>query len=532
MQTMLAGLLLQTVPRFLMSPQGQKAIGQGLDFLGLLHESLKESQFIQEKKEDILENLFQEGRLSFLNRDDSSLTAEESQKENQIISELFSLLMALEEEGEEVTSEVLANLWDKGVQITSGQEEELPEEVLSSLRNELGNLPGERLEDLPDALLSLMAQELQDVLKTHGKDLWDQLAEDEKLNRITRLMNFLREGRIMSGLKENVKPLIEDLEGRLLQERMLPFFKTPAGKEITALETKIPEGLVEEKESLMRAFKTYREAQAAGQPAEERVYETVKALLHPQKENHLLGDSQTELLKKALAMEREGLRDISADETLEKKTYSENPRLETTILPQKDRQFSSRQENSGKPTTESDLLRIPQAEFRPQAVQQGEGEMQNSYEHSPKNPGDIQAGRPSVQASGFQAEDVFQQIIAQARVNLRGREGEMEIQLKPEYLGGVKMRVAVEDGQLRAHFTVETPLIRDLLENNLPVLREALMREGLSYPEMDVNVQEEGSHSSFAYENSGEERIAQEFIPEEEEVLVEGLQSNRVDYRV
>ncbi len=132
-------------------------------------------------------------------------------------------------------------------------------------------------------------------------------------------------------------------------------------------------------------------------------------------------------------------------------------------------------------------------------------------------------------------QEVFQQIVDQARLTLRNREeGTMEIKLRPEYLGGLRMRVALEDGQLRAHFQVENHLARDILENNLTNLRDTLSREGFTFDDVDVNVQGEGSEGSGREEGEPEESDLERDEKQEplNESLYSVLERNQVDYRV
>jgi len=183
--------------------------------------------------------------------------------------------------------------------------------------------------------------------------------------------------------------------------------------------------------------------------------------------------------------------------------------------------------------------------------QQGNNSRKNSFGQTNERPTDFQFDpfqnyhRPETRPPNIEAArtidasnrtpDVFQQIVDQARLTLRNREeGTMEIKLRPEYLGGLRMKVVLEDGQFRAHFQVENHLARDILENNLTNLRDNLSRVGFTFDDVDVNVQGEGSESSgqregeFAEKNSGREDTPEVV----EESLYSILEKNEVDYRV
>ncbi len=136
---------------------------------------------------------------------------------------------------------------------------------------------------------------------------------------------------------------------------------------------------------------------------------------------------------------------------------------------------------------------------------------------------------------GSRFQETFEQIVDQARLNLKNRqEGTMEIKLRPEYLGGLRMRVALEEGQLRAHFQVENHLARDILENNMGNLRDSLSREGFTFDDVDVNVQSDSEDAPEEREGQfqPEDHAAGEPAESEGESIYSGLQGNRVDYRV
>ena len=63
----------------------------------------------------------------------------------------------------------------------------------------------------------------------------------------------------------------------------------------------------------------------------------------------------------------------------------------------------------------------------------------------------------------------------------------MQLTLKPANLGAVDVDLSMRNGELEAKFTSTNALTRDLLQDSLPKLREALSQVGTNIASMDVN---------------------------------------------
>ena len=63
----------------------------------------------------------------------------------------------------------------------------------------------------------------------------------------------------------------------------------------------------------------------------------------------------------------------------------------------------------------------------------------------------------------------------------------MQLTLKPANLGAVDVDLSMRNGELEAKFTSANPLTRDLLQDSLPKLREALSQAGTNIASMDVH---------------------------------------------
>jgi hypothetical protein len=90
----------------------------------------------------------------------------------------------------------------------------------------------------------------------------------------------------------------------------------------------------------------------------------------------------------------------------------------------------------------------------------------------------------------FQAEhEGFSSLIGRGlAAAMRQRDGVVTIQLRPDSLGHLKIRIGIEDGTVSARFQASTPQARDLLKENLDTLRTALEARGLQVDRLHVEI--------------------------------------------
>jgi len=86
------------------------------------------------------------------------------------------------------------------------------------------------------------------------------------------------------------------------------------------------------------------------------------------------------------------------------------------------------------------------------------------------------------------ATDVIDQIVKKATMMLKANTSEMRIELKPEFLGKMLIKIVVEDGLVTARFVTENQQVKNLLENNLAALRQSLEAQGIRVERTEVNI--------------------------------------------
>ena len=82
---------------------------------------------------------------------------------------------------------------------------------------------------------------------------------------------------------------------------------------------------------------------------------------------------------------------------------------------------------------------------------------------------------------------VINQIVASASLAVNNDNASMSIQLKPEWLGDLKLVVNVEQGVVNAHFITQNQVTASLIQDRLPELKQALNDQGISWQHLSVS---------------------------------------------
>ncbi|NOQ50772.1 MAG: hypothetical protein GQ578_00925 [Desulfuromonadaceae bacterium] len=98
---------------------------------------------------------------------------------------------------------------------------------------------------------------------------------------------------------------------------------------------------------------------------------------------------------------------------------------------------------------------------------------------------------PMVQLpSGQQVAEsqIFDQVVARMSGSFNGQSGRMVLRLQPAELGSLKLELMVEGDRVRVNLQAQSLQVQEVLERNLPQLRNALAEQGLKIDQFQVNV--------------------------------------------
>ncbi len=144
------------------------------------------------------------------------------------------------------------------------------------------------------------------------------------------------------------------------------------------------------------------------------------------------------------------------------------------------------------------------------------------------------AGQSTTQT--FSTQQAFEQsMVDQVRFRLsqgmRSGQQEVVVRMHPRELGEVRLSLTADDGNLRAHLHVQSQQVQDVLERNMPRLREALAEQGIDVDDFMFSSDEQGQHTeyrSFAQDKWTGTRQSESgiTIPESSEIHTENEQFN------
>lgn len=121
--------------------------------------------------------------------------------------------------------------------------------------------------------------------------------------------------------------------------------------------------------------------------------------------------------------------------------------------------------------------------------------------------GTVSMANNAERLQGAQKLDIINQIVKKAELIIREDQPEMRMQLEPENLGKLTLKVAVERGLVIAKFTAESYEVKEIIESNFNQLREMLQEKGIGVESFSVSVGNESKEfsnqrSSFYWGNS------------------------------
>ena len=105
-----------------------------------------------------------------------------------------------------------------------------------------------------------------------------------------------------------------------------------------------------------------------------------------------------------------------------------------------------------------------------------------------------------------QIKQVMDQIRRALPAHIKNSEGSVTLKLNPPMLGRVDVNMSMNDGQLQAAFKTDQAVTRDILMQNMHVLREALAEQGIRATQFTVTSGLDARSSNDGYAFAGQDR--------------------------
>jgi flagellar hook-length control protein FliK len=103
----------------------------------------------------------------------------------------------------------------------------------------------------------------------------------------------------------------------------------------------------------------------------------------------------------------------------------------------------------------------------------------------------------SVKDISVQKHEIINQVVEKAKVILTPDKSEMVMDLKPDNLGKLSLKVVTERGIVVAKFVAESQQVKEVLESNMQLLKDSLEKQGMSIQGFSVSVGQEQSKGGF-----------------------------------
>jgi len=122
-----------------------------------------------------------------------------------------------------------------------------------------------------------------------------------------------------------------------------------------------------------------------------------------------------------------------------------------------------------------------------------------------KSAADLSTGSPKLVPDALMRtteESVTKQVADKLQSVIRAGLSEVRIQLRPESLGEVKMRIRMEGDVVLAHIEVQNQQVKEIMERNFGSLKDALAQHNITAGAFDVQVgSNNGRHGGAAQQN-------------------------------
>jgi flagellar hook-length control protein FliK len=131
-----------------------------------------------------------------------------------------------------------------------------------------------------------------------------------------------------------------------------------------------------------------------------------------------------------------------------------------------------------------------------------------SQDQMPQHLAKLENGAHSSEASQRSLmSQTLNQIVHKAVLSLHNGQHEVQLHLKPDFLGHIQMRIVSEGQHVAIKMVAELPFVKDMLENNLHQLKTDLQAQGLDIGELEVSVAHDFHAGNEPHKNTEAARI-------------------------
>ncbi len=103
--------------------------------------------------------------------------------------------------------------------------------------------------------------------------------------------------------------------------------------------------------------------------------------------------------------------------------------------------------------------------------------------------------------------EVVRQVVAQAKfITTPTGEQKLTMQLRPDHLGQMNLRIVLNNGEMQIHARVESITAQAALESHIGLLREGLEKQGINLDRLEVSVEQRDRQDAFSLAEKHEQQ--------------------------
>lgn len=116
----------------------------------------------------------------------------------------------------------------------------------------------------------------------------------------------------------------------------------------------------------------------------------------------------------------------------------------------------------------------------------------------------IESAQTQINSRPVNTEQLIKQMVEYIKVNIKEDSTEMNLQLKPDHLGNLSLKIVTERGIITAQFVAESQAVKEIIEANFNQLKDVLQEQGLLIENLEVSVKQDfqEQQSSFMERNT------------------------------
>lgn len=115
----------------------------------------------------------------------------------------------------------------------------------------------------------------------------------------------------------------------------------------------------------------------------------------------------------------------------------------------------------------------------------------------------VESKTQDIKQQAVTKSELIEQIVEKAKVTLTPEKSEMIVDLKPDTLGKLTLKIITERDAVMAKFTAENQQVKEILESNMDLLKDSLERQGFNVQGFSVSVGKDSSQNSDDSKRAG-----------------------------